>query len=190
MKWSLKQIFLFALWVLNGCCLTQGVPLPTVFQTDRFKDSQDLIDRIGSTRSQLAPLQLTSERETAVYHAGDSMQFGLVSSKPLHVACFYQRTDGSIVKVFPNRFHTKSLLQPGHKKVFPNQLFFSMRAGESGKNEALLCLASPEVLQDQPAWVEQDFVPLHVGTLEEVIARYKAHGGDELSIQKLKIEVH
>lgn len=178
-----------ALWLTGGCSSTAGVPTLAIYQDGECVGAQRLDDSFSPPQAGLATLHLTAAKDHYDYHAGETMQFSLISAKSVDVACFYQPTDGSIVKIFPNRFNPLSRLRAGEKYTFPNPLFFTMQAGESGSRETLICLATPESIDDQLPWAENDLVPLPITQLEQVIAQYQKFGGEEMIFQKLTIEV-
>ena len=84
----------------------------------------------------------TSRGDQPVYRSGESAELKLNTSVDAHIYCFYKPADGSIMKIFPNRFRPDSKVIQKKAFVIPGDTQFEIRLDDKGEFEKILCMAS------------------------------------------------
>lgn len=133
-----------------------------------------------------ASLQLTAEKERFIYRRGENLRFGVSVTDDSYVECFLRRANGAILKVFPNRSQRSGKLSAGTRAMFPDPVFFPIKAGDNGVRETLLCMAAARAFRGA---VNNDFETLSFSELSDVVTHYRSLNESELVVQTLLIEV-
>lgn len=114
--------------------------------------------------------------DPAVYRSGEEVNITLSSTIDANVYCYYQQGDGTVIKLFPNRFRPNSRITQGETLELPGKDDFKIVADARGTVETLMCMASyNDIDSSLPFELSQrDLQPLPVADLEQVYGYYKS----------------
>jgi len=110
-----------------------------------------------------------------------------------YVHCFYQDAEGSVARIFPNRFQPDRMLPGGKRVEIPpaGLQSFLIRFDPPGGRETISCLAV-----DRDVWSRlpdslktADLEPLRVSGLDEVAARFKDIAEVQVDEERLLVDV-
>lgn len=88
-------------------------------------------------------MTLTTDRgERPTYRFGEAAVLKVETTKDLYVYCYYEPTQGRIVKLFPNRFAQTRKSSPDEPLLIPASDDFSIRFDRQGVVEKIMCIAS------------------------------------------------
>ena len=123
-------------------------------------------------------MRLSSDRgHNPFYYIGDTMRMVVQVSRDSHLHCFDQQSDGTVIRIFPNRFHPDSFLAAGKSVFIPNEsMKFSFRFAPPAGIEHIRCVAvGRDIARDLPPGIAmKDFVPLPVGDLAGITRAFQA----------------
>ena len=92
--------------------------------------------------------------------------------------CYYQDADGSVARIFPNRFQPNAFVRAGAAVQIPPgpSRSFSIRFDKRRAREAIACLAAPTEfgLRLPQQLKAQDLAPLPVHGLDDLIDNFRA----------------
>lgn len=107
--------------------------------------------------------------------------------------CYYQDADGSVARIFPNRFQPNAFVHGGAAVQIPPgpARSFSIRFDKRRAREAVACVAAPIELGLQlPQRLKtHDLAPLPVHGLDDLIEDFRHVGGGQIGVGKMLIEV-
>jgi peptidoglycan hydrolase-like protein with peptidoglycan-binding domain/curli biogenesis system outer membrane secretion channel CsgG len=114
-----------------------------------------------------------------VYRVDQSLELTAIASQDSYVYCYYQDGGGTVTRIFPNQFEPDAHVIAGRPLAIPGAARFDIVFDRSGAREAVACLASAaEVgLRLPPPLKTPDLQPMPVGSLDEVVAAYRALDG-------------
>jgi len=139
-------------------------------------------------------LRLSTNRgERPTYRVDDTLAVEAVTTGDAFLYCYYQDADGSVARIFPNRFQPNALVHGGTPIEIPPSAgkAFAIRFDKSHVKEAVACVASNDELGLKlPSQLKaEDLAPLPVGSLQDVVGRFHQLGGNRLTERWLSIEV-
>lgn len=143
----------------------------------------------------LDPLELTLDTrfgsDPIVFKSGESIEFSVTASVDSHLYCYYQQSDGKVMKIFPNRFSQTNTISANRTIYFPDDNRYQIRADKRGSTEKIMCMVSYENIEEKLPFTlaEKDFQPLPVKSIENVYAFYKSIGGTVPLRKTLNIEI-
>ena len=161
----------------------------TGLQHPRETIAPRLIDNLGPITVHLS----TDRGRDPLYKIGETMQLVVQVSRDAFIFCFNQQADGSLIKIFPNRFHTDAHL-PAHSSIFiPNEdMPFKYRFAPPAGVEHIRCFATDkDVTAVLPREVAtKDFKPLSISSLDELVPVFWGVPGVSVSQASLVVTVH
>ena len=113
-------------------------------------------------------------------------------SQDSYLYCYYRDYQGSIARIFPNRFQPDPYIVAGRTVEIPaKDSGFDIVFETAGVEEEILCLASyREVGLSLPArYKAADLTPLPVSSMAELIAAFAAIESNDLAQARLPIRV-
>ena len=128
----------------------------------------------------------TVRGDRPVYRSGESAQLKLNTSVDAHIYCFYKPADGSIVKIFPNRFSPDSKIKEKQAFVIPADRRFEIKLDNKGTFEKVLCMASyNDIEKNLPFELrEKNLQPVSTIRLQKTFRRQVASLDDIYQIYK------
>jgi peptidoglycan hydrolase-like protein with peptidoglycan-binding domain/curli biogenesis system outer membrane secretion channel CsgG len=127
------------------------------------------------------------------YKLGETLVVKAQPSVDAFLYCYYQDDDGSVSRVFPNRFQPDAFVPARTQVEVPpgGGGAFSIRFEQPGAPEQVACLAANrEVgLLLPPELKRQDLEPLPVRGLDEIAQRFRGIAGVQVDDARLPIEV-
>jgi hypothetical protein len=127
-----------------------------------------------------APLRLNvrAANGSKNFQPGEAIVLRVAPSRDAHVYCYMQNEHQNIVRFFPNRFTTSSLVSARGVSL-PQGDEFSINASLNGSRETIACFATDQdVAASLPADIgATDFAPLPVKSLADVAAAFKRLNG-------------
>ncbi|MFK7858228.1 MAG: DUF4384 domain-containing protein [Granulosicoccus sp.] len=123
---------------------------------------------------------------------GDPIQIIVETDQDSQIHCYYQDGDGTVSRLFPNRYSADGILNAGDALVLPESDEWQLSATRVGETEQFLCVAIT------PEWLDRlsvipllpDLQPIANSNLSQIYSRYKKVLGDELINQNLSIAVN
>ncbi len=138
-------------------------------------------------------LTLTTPKGSApIYRVQDLLQLAVTASQDAYVYCYYRDHNGTIARVFPNRFQPDPYAVAGRSFAIPSQeSAFDIVFERPGAEEEVICLASyQEVGLRLPDTLKvADLTPLPVGSLDELAATFGQIDSTGLVQARLPIRV-
>ena len=151
-------------------------------------------ESLGDIRLTPLTLAVSTDRgvDTVVYRTGEPVNLSVVTSIDAHVFCYYQQSDGQIMKLYPNRFQPssetvarKTLRIPGDApyQIIPERLGSTL--------SSVMCMAAYEDIDKKLPFQlsEKHFQALPVESLEEIHGYYQAVADTIPLMQRINIEV-
>lgn len=112
-------------------------------ENDCRRQAAVLLARLGAGLGPMG-LYLSSDKgETPVYRIGESLTLVVRTEQDAYLTCFYRQADGSIFKIFPNRYAESEKLSGSRSHSIPalNQPFRLTITGPPGL-DGVICFAS------------------------------------------------
>ena len=135
----------------------------------------------------------TARGTSPTYRVGEAMNLQVKADADSYVYCYYQDAEGTVARIFPNRYQPDALLQAGTPISIPppGQHAFEIRFDRAGAREQMACLAADrEVGLRLPAALKrQDLEPLPLHGLDDVVSQFRALPGAQVDEARLTIEV-
>ena len=114
--------------------------------------------------------ELTSDRGASpAYAVGDALTVVIRMREEGHVYCFYQMYDGSVLRLFPNRYQKESFLDSGSVMMVPSpDMKFRIVFDVAGAHESIRCFATSSCIATHlpSLLVTTDLAPLGMGLAE------------------------
>ncbi|HLZ67046.1 MAG TPA: DUF4384 domain-containing protein [Aliidongia sp.] len=137
---------------------------------------------------------VTSDRgEHPTFQVNDLLVVQAQTNRDGFLYCYYQDADGSVARIFPNRFQPNAFVRGGAAVQIPPgpARTFSIRFDTRRAREAIACVAAPiEFGLRLPQQLKtQDLAPLPVRGLDDLIEDFRHVGGERISVGKMFIEV-
>jgi hypothetical protein len=139
-------------------------------------------------------LSLISPRgQRPTYVTGETLVLAVEPREDAYVYCFYQDANGTVARIFPNRFQPNPFLHGGKRIEIPSadQQSFLIRFDPPGGRETISCVAA-----DRDVWSRlpdnlkaADLEPLVVGGLDEVAARFREVADVQVGEVRLLVNV-
>jgi hypothetical protein len=126
------------------------------------------------------------------YRAGETVSFTVSVEQPSDVYCYYEAGDGSVLRIYPNRFEPTARLLPGSRLEIPTNGRFSILLDKPGVQEHIACIATRATYtaSKRPAVLsEPDLQPLKVTSLGSVIYQHQGADRMQTSVRTLTIAV-
>jgi hypothetical protein len=127
------------------------------------------------------------------YRAGESMALQVQPTQDAFVYCYYRDAEGTVARIFPNRFQPDAFLHARSVLNVPpaGGRTFDLRFDRPHSQEQVSCLAADrEVgLRLPDALKRNDLEPLPVRGLDDIAAGFRAIPGARLTEARLTIEV-
>jgi hypothetical protein len=139
-------------------------------------------------------LRLSTDRgEHPSYHVHETLDVEAVTTRDAFLYCYYQDADGTVARIFPNRFQPNALVHGATPVQIPpgTDHAFDIRFDKGHAKEAVACVASnDEVGLKLPDKLKgEDLAPLPVSNLQDIIDNFRQLGGGPLAEKWLSIEV-
>ena len=153
------------------------------------------IDPVAATDAVPVPLGLTlttPKGSAPIYRVQDLLQLAVTASQDAYVYCYYRDHNGTIARVFPNRFQPDPYAVAGRSFAIPSrESAFDIVFERPGAEEEVICLASyQEVGLRLPDYLKvADLTPLPVGSLDELAATFGQIDSTGLVQARLPIRV-
>lgn len=139
-------------------------------------------------------LRLSTNRgEHPSYRVHETLAVEAVTTRDAFLYCYYQDADGTVARIFPNRYQPNALVHGSTPVQIPPRVdhAFDIRFEKARTKETVACVASndelgvklPDVLKGQ------DLAPLPMTNLQDVISNFRQLGGGPLTEKWLSIEV-
>jgi peptidoglycan hydrolase-like protein with peptidoglycan-binding domain/curli biogenesis system outer membrane secretion channel CsgG len=137
-------------------------------------------------------IQLQANKGGKAFRVNDSLVLNAVTSQDGFLYCYYQDAEGSIARIYPNRFQPDAFVHGGNAVEIPpgREKPFNIKLDKSHAKEAVACVASPLELGVKlpEALKKQDLEALPVRSLNDIIDSFRQLSGP-LSEGWLAIEV-
>ena len=139
-------------------------------------------------------LRLSTDRgEHPLYHVNETLAVEAITTRDAFLYCYYQDADGTVARIFPNRFQPNALVHGATPTRIPPSTnhAFDIRFEKGQAKEAVACVASNDELgMKLPDTLKrEDLAPLPVTSLQDVINNFRQLGGGSLAEKWLSIEV-
>jgi hypothetical protein len=139
-------------------------------------------------------LALSSPRgQRPTYVTGETLVLAVEPREDAYVYCFYQDANGTVARIFPNRFQPNPFLHGGKRIEIPSadRESFVIRFDPPGGRETISCVAADrDVWARLPANLKTaDLEPLVVGGLDEVAARFREAADVQVGEVRLLVDV-
>jgi curli biogenesis system outer membrane secretion channel CsgG len=135
----------------------------------------------------------TSRGERPTYRVDETLAVEATTVRDAFLYCYYQDADGTVARIFPNRFQPNALVHGGTPIEIPpgTSKAFAIRFDKSHVKESVACIASNDELGLKlPSQLKaEDLAPLPVHGLEDIISSFRQLGSGQLSERWLSIEV-
>ncbi len=165
-----------------------GQPLqaPPVSPSLMASDSETAgYDPLGLTLTPVTPSR-------GSFRAGDSLAIDVSVSQTANLYCYYQASDGTIARVFPNRFDSNPTIKPGLPQRIPTKGRFSIVLDKTGTEENVACVATQSPYQNKKipsVLLQPDLQPLKESSLGDIIYQHQGLDKMKTSIQTVTIAV-
>jgi hypothetical protein len=122
-------------------------------------------------------LQISSTRgRNPIYRVGQNLVLLIEVSLDSHLYCFYGQANGDLIKIFPNRFYARSLIQAKFVKKIPDKMMkFDWVVEPPTGIEIVKCYAfDRDIKDDLPLSIQQkDFEPLPFNSMDAITHRIR-----------------
>jgi hypothetical protein len=142
---------------------------------------------VARPRPPSAPsLRLTSSRgERPTYHVNDTLLMEAATGQDAFLYCYYEDAEGTVARIFPNRFQPNALIHAGAPVQIPPGAgkAFAIRFDKSNAKEAVACIAaSAELGLRLPSELKaQDLAPLPVHGLRDIVDSFRRLGAGQMT---------
>lgn len=142
-----------------------------------------------------ADLELELEadpEEDGTFTLNSALTLWATPSRDAHVYCYYADANGSVARIFPNRFQPDSHLTGGSPVQVPgDEAGFDIFLDHAGEDEEVACVASSRelALRLPEAMKQQDLTAIPVASVDDVIDAFRELGSDDLVEARLDVKV-
>ncbi|MEZ5823354.1 MAG: DUF4384 domain-containing protein [Geminicoccaceae bacterium] len=139
----------------------------------------------------LLELDLTTVRgANPRYRAGEKLQVQLRPTADAFAYCFYRDGEGSIARIFPNRFQPDARIAAGGFFAVPGPgVPFDLVPERAGTTEEIGCVAAREPIARARFLEDGDLVPLAAASLDEIFASFRNDGAGYVTQARLSVSV-
>jgi hypothetical protein len=139
-------------------------------------------------------LRLSTNRgDHPSYHVHETLSVKATTARDAFLYCYYQDADGTVARIFPNRFEPNAFVHGATPVQIPpgTKGAFDIRFDKDHVKEAVACVASNDELGVKlPSQLKgDDLAPLPVASLQDMISNFRQLGGGPLTEKWLSIEV-
>ena len=135
----------------------------------------------------------TDRGEHPTYRVDDQLIIRAETNRDGFLYCYYQDAEGSVARIFPNRFQPNAFVHGGAAVQIPPGAAraFSIRFDTPRVREAVACVAAPiEFGLRLPQQLKtEDLAPLPVRGIDDPIEDFRHVGGERISVGRMFIEV-
>lgn len=127
-----------------------------------------------------------------VYRTGQKMVLFVEASQDSYLYCFYRQANGTVMRVFPNRFHRDALIPGGRTQHIPSAAMdFDWIVEPPTGVEIMKCYAfDRDVAEDLPPSVRAaDFTPLPFRSLADLGLKLRAIPGVGIAENSMVVNV-
>ena len=177
-------------------------PLPlavvTVPNTSMSQDlppanANDQLPDAWSDLGSLLPLVVRAEPETGSnLSVGDPVRITVETGQDSRIHCYYEDSDGTVARLFPNRYQKDSTVHAGETLILPESNQWQLSAPLAGETEQVMCIAIAS--EDDKAIALKpllpDLLPIVATDLTEIQNWYETTAGTELANRKVSIAVN
>lgn len=173
---------------LSNPVTDDGNPL---FPQERALTPQQTMSITGHSLQPLKIMLETPRGARPVYKQGERLTFRFNTSEDAYVYCYYQKADGNIFKVFPNRFTPNARIAAGEKLMIPSTNHFELKLDHTGPQAKVMCMASYEDIDSKlPAFLGKSSLrPLPINTLTDVHKHYSRSSNTRPALEILPITI-
>jgi hypothetical protein len=148
----------------------------------------------GPTSIAAPDLRLSTDRgDHPSYHIHETLAVEAVTTRDAFLYCYYQDADGTVARIFPNRFQPSALVQGGAPVDIPpgSDHAFDIRFEQGRAKESVACVASNDELGAKlPDQLKgEDLAPLPVTSLQDIVGKLRQLGAGPSTEKWLPIEV-
>lgn len=137
-------------------------------------------------------LSLSSDRgDNPVYAVGESMTLMARPAQDAFLYCYYGAANGTVARIFPNRFHADPFVTAGTRVQVPGPASpFRLTMDTSGAVEEVQCFASSRDPQPAlPEWLQvEDLTPVPRG-LDDISNAFAQAARGDLAAERLTARV-
>lgn len=111
-----------------------------------------------------------SDKEEQFLTPGELFKLKITTQHDAHIYCYFENQNSEVMRFFPNRFMTQSLISSQQTLILPAEDEFDLNASIDGVNERIACFSSPNDIfnvLDQSV-TGTDFEVLSLTSLEQV----------------------
>ena len=132
----------------------------------------------------------TPDGPNPTLRAHDEIRALLLTTTDAFAYCYYADGNGTISRIFPNRFRPEALVRSGALQLPDSTGAFTLVADKPGRTEEVRCMAATSNLGSRLPTVLQaeDLVPLAVRSLDEISSMFHSLG-EEVVETRLVAEV-
>jgi len=154
------------------------LPVESPQKTERLSSGIDLLVNGESSPSQ--------------YHVGDNLVFTVRTESDARLSCYYRDPAGTVIRIYPNRFASKSTVRAGELVHIPASDEWALQASEAGASDDVMCLSVEPDLQALMAEFESapDLEPLTANSFDELLDMLRVQTGISPHEQRLSIHVN
>lgn len=147
----------------------------------------------GSRLGTPVRIKLATDRGTSPsYKVGDSLKVSIGVNEDAYVYCYYQDGNGTIARIFPNRFSPDALLTPQRQVTVPSaQAGFDIVFERPGAAERVDCLASRREVGIglSTDLMVPDLTPISGRTMDSIVREFRRVDQAGLAHQTLALPV-
>ncbi len=172
---------------------TEPVPETPASGLQQVSNVQPAGQHQGIDQSESAiDLLVNGESSPREYNEGDNLVFTVRSRFDVRLSCYYQDPDGSVIRMYPNRFTQQSNIRAGELVHIPANDEWAIQATRSGANDKVMCLSVDSEQEVAMSGFESapDLEPLPVNNFDELLNELKLQTGIMPQIERLSIRVN
>jgi hypothetical protein len=127
------------------------------------------------------------------FRQGDTLALAVQPTANAYVYCYYQDANGTVARIFPNRFQPDALIPEGVRVQIPpsGAQSFTIRFDKPGSVETVACLGSArEVGIRLPEQLKaRDLDPIPVSGLDDIARQFRQVPGAQIDDARVSLEV-
>lgn len=127
----------------------------------------------------------------AKFRRGETIGLTIKPSRDAYVYCYLRDEKNKVQRFFPNRFSRDAMVSAKEPLQLPGDMRFQISASDKGKDEAIMCVATPtEALNALPDQLKApDFEPVANASLEQIRTAFATVAGKGMGEAQFKIDV-
>lgn len=136
-------------------------------------------------------LAISSDKQSGKFRRGETIALTVQPSRDAYVYCYLHDEKNTVQRFFPNRFSRDAKVSAAEPLRLPGGMRFQIAASDKGKDETIMCLATPtEALNALPDPLKApDFEPVGTASLEQIRTAYATVAGKGMGEAQFKIDV-